>query len=177
MGKIELRSLAREDAIITWKWQNDLIIKEFYSNHPFPVTYEKELEWYEKIIKTNSSTKVFGIEIKEPRKLIGMTFLKNVNRLDRTEYAIFIGDTTEHGKGYSTEATGLTLEFGFNKLGLNRIWLKVHEDNVPAIHLYKKFKFRTEGILRQSVYRSNRYKNELLMALLKEDYTAYDSSS
>ena len=171
MIRIVLRALTRDDAKITWKWQNEPIIKEFYSGHRFSVTYAKELEWYDFILAEESRTRVFGIEIIENGKLIGMTFLKNVNIIDRTaEYAIFIGDTREHGKGYSKEATALTLEHGFKELGLNRIWLKVHEDNVPAIQLYKRFHFKTEGILRESIFRNHRFKNELLMSLLQEEY-------
>lgn len=42
MNKIKLRALSLEDAKITYKWQNLDNIKEYYSGHPFPVSYEKE---------------------------------------------------------------------------------------------------------------------------------------
>jgi RimJ/RimL family protein N-acetyltransferase len=171
MEKIRLRALTAEDAQVTWQWQNSPEIKEFYSDHPYPVNYEMEKLWYEKITYTNIPVTVFGIEILENRKLIGMSILKNINLIHRSaELGIFIGDNSEKHKGYSGEATHLTLKFGFMDMGLNRIYLKVHEDNESAIKLYEKTGFKKEGILRKSVFKNGRFKNEIIMSLLKEEF-------
>ena len=171
MEKIRLRALTTEDAKITWLWQNSPEIKEFYSDHPYPVNFEMEKLWYEKITYTNIPVTVFGIEILENHKLIGMSILKNINLIHRSaELGIFIGDTSEKHKGYSGEATRLTLKFGFLDMGLNRIYLKVHEDNTPALKLYEKNGFKKEGLLRKSVFKNGRFKNEIIMSLLKEEF-------
>jgi RimJ/RimL family protein N-acetyltransferase len=171
MEKIRLRALTAEDAKITWQWQNSPEIKEFYSDHPYPVNYEMEKLWYEKITYTNIPVTVFGIEIQENNKLIGMSILKNINLIHRSaELGIFIGDASEKHKGYSGEATRLTLKFGFLDLGINRIYLKVHEDNTPAIKLYEKNGFKKEGLLRKSVFKNDQFKNEIIMSLLKEEF-------
>jgi RimJ/RimL family protein N-acetyltransferase len=171
MEKIRLRALTAEDAKITWKWQNSPEIKEFYSDHPYPVNYELEKLWYDKITYTNIPVTVFGIEVLENQKLIGMSILKNINLIHRSaELGIFIGDTSEKHKGYSSEATLFTLKFGFMDLGLNRIYLKVHEDNAPAIRLYEKTGFKKEGVMRKSVFKNDRFKNEIIMSLLNEEF-------
>jgi putative acetyltransferase len=53
------------------------------------------------------------------------------------------------------------------KEGLHRIGLHVIADNKIAIHLYEKFGFRREGILKESYFgQDKRYHDELVMGLV-----------
>ncbi|MBC8184202.1 GNAT family N-acetyltransferase [candidate division KSB1 bacterium] len=169
--RLRLRALTMDDAKITWKWRNLEDIVDEYSGHPFPVNYELEKAWYEKFIYSNIPTTTFGIEIFNPEKLIGLTFLKGINYLNReTEFAIIIGDVEERGKGYAQEATQKTLAFAFFKLGLNRVFLKVIEDNSVAVKLYEYCGFVKEGILRESIFKNNKLKNQIVMSILKSEF-------
>jgi RimJ/RimL family protein N-acetyltransferase len=171
MEKIVLRALTESDIQTTLNWNNQRDLKNMYAGHPFPVNIEMEREWYNKIIKSNIPTTVFGIELIKEQKLIGLTILKNINLIHRkAEFAIFIGDINERGKRYSKEATLQTLSFAFNQLGLNRIYLFVQSNNEAAIKLYEKTGFQIEGELRNSVYKNGLFINEIVMGILKEDY-------
>jgi len=175
MEKIILRALTESDIQTTLVWNNQQDIKELYAGHPFPVNIEMERDWFERIIKSNLPTTVFGIELKVGKKLIGLTFLKNINLIHRkAEFAIYIGDETERGKGYSKEATLKTINFAFNQLGLNRTYLFVQSNNDAAIKLYEKTGFKIEGELRKSVFKNGKFMNEILMGLLKEDFDKYE---
>lgn len=171
MNKIKLRALTATDIEKTLIWHNQEDISHLYSGHPFPVNIEMEQKWYEKILTSNFPVTVFGIEYIENKSLIGITVLKDINLINRTaEFSIYIGDKEYRGKGLSHEATLETLRFGFYKLGLNRIFLKVLEENGPAIKLYKTAGFNKEGLFRNSVFKNSCFKNELLMAILKEEF-------
>jgi RimJ/RimL family protein N-acetyltransferase len=171
MKNIRLRALTASDIENTLKWNNQDDIKDLYAGHPFPVNIEMENEWYEKITKSNFPTTVFGIELIQEEKLIGYSILKNINMIHRkAEFGILIGDKNERGKGYSKEATLKTLNFGFNQLGLNRIYLFVQTNNKAAIELYKTTGFKHEGELKSSVYKNGTYINEFVMAVLKEEF-------
>ena len=76
----------------------------------------------------------------------------------------------ERGKGYGQEATQKTLEFAFFKLGLNRVFLKVIEDNSAAVKIYENCGFIKEGILRENIYKNNRFKNQIVMSILKSEF-------
>jgi len=171
MNKIKLRALTTNDIENTLLWHNQDDISDFYSGHPFPVNIEMETKWYKKILTSNFPLTVFGIEYIENQCLIGITVLKDINLINRSaEYAIYIGNKDYRGKGLSNEATVETLRFGFYKLGLNRIYLRVLEENEVAISLYKSTGFIREGLLRNSVLKNNTFKNELLMAILKDEF-------
>src|SRR5690554_4399663 len=126
MKRINLRALTLSDIDRTLDWSNNEEISNLYSGHPFPVNLEMERKWYEKILTSNFPVTVFGIEFTENKLLIGITVLKGINMIDRNaEFAIYIGDMNYKGKGLAKEATIETLKFGFYKLGLHRIYLKV----------------------------------------------------
>lgn len=171
MNKIRLRALSAGDIEKTLQWHNQEDISDFYSGHPFPVNIEMEQKWYEKILTSNFPVSVFGIENIENQCLIGITTLRDINFFNRSaEFSIFIGDIEYRGKGFSNNATSQTLRFGFFKMGLNRIYLKVLEENESAIKLYQTTGFVKEGLLRSSVFKNNCFKNEIIMAILKDEF-------
>jgi len=171
MNKITLRALTETDIPQTLIWHNQEDIRDLYIGHPFPVNREMEELWYKKILTSNYPTTVFGIELIQPKKLIGLTFLKNINNINRSaEFAIYIGDTENRGKGYSKQATHKTLEFAFSRLGLNRVFLKVLKRNHVAQKLYEKLGFKNEGTLRKSIFKNNTFEDELIMGMLKDEF-------
>jgi RimJ/RimL family protein N-acetyltransferase len=171
MNKIKLRALTHADLEKTLAWHNQDDISDFYSGHPFPVNIEMETKWYEKILTSNFPLTVLGIELVESKELIGITVLRDINMINRVaEFGIYIGNTAERGKGLSKEATINTLFFGFFNLNLNRISLKVLEENTPAIKLYETIGFISEGKLRNNVFKNGEYKSELVYSILKDEF-------
>ena len=58
------------------------------------------------------------------------------------------------------------LNHAFNDLNLNRIQLRVLENNESAINLYKAVGFKEEGLLREVVIKNNEYQNMFIMSIL-----------
>jgi RimJ/RimL family protein N-acetyltransferase len=82
-----------------------------------------------------------------------------------------IGDKTYWTQGYGTEAVRLLIKHGFNSLNLNRIFLRVFENNPRAIRAYEKAGFVHEGRERQAEFRDGRYIDVLLMSILKDEFS------
>ncbi len=123
------------------------------------------------MLTSNFPTTVFGIEVNETSTLIGISLFKDIDLLNRSaETAIYIGDQTSRGNGYSKAALALTLDFGFQKLGLHRIWLKVRSDNEKAIGLYKSAGFQQEGSLRDSLFKNGEFKTLMVFSILSGEY-------
>jgi len=175
MSRIKLRALTINDLPKTLAWHNQEDIRDLYLEHPFPVNKEMEELWYNKILKSNYPATVFGIEECKTKELIGITLLKDINNIHRkAEVALYIGDKKYRGKGLSKEATIATLSFAFEKLGLNRVYLNVLARNEAAIKLYNDLGFKKEGHLVESIFKNNKFENEIIMALLKVDFDKAD---
>lgn len=83
---------------------------------------------------------------------IGSVYLRDIDREAGTaEYGVFIGEEKALGKGYGTEAAKLMLAYGFEKLGLQKIYLRLLEDNAGARKSYEKAGFRTIETRRETV--------------------------
>lgn len=87
--------------------------------------------------------------VDENDEYMGTISLKNINRRDKNaEYAI-VTRRVAHGKGYAMSATRDILKLGFEKLGLEKIYLYVSINNVAANKFYRKCGFVEEGIFRK----------------------------
>lgn len=171
MEKIRLRALTMSDIEKTFHWHNQDEIRELYLGHPFPVNIEMEKKWYEKYLYANFPVTVFGVEIVESQELIGLTVLRNIHMINReAEFAAYIGETAHRGKGFSTRAAVMTLDFGFCHLGLNRIYTRIMLENTSSVRFHKSAFFKEEGILRQSVYKKNRFHDQVVMGILKSEF-------
>lgn len=76
------------------------------------------------------------------------------------------------GQGYGTEAIGLMLRYTFEDLGLHRVHLRVAAYNARARRCYEKCSFRVEGIERQSFQVDGVWHDDILMAILREEWEA-----
>jgi putative acetyltransferase len=73
------------------------------------------------------------------------------------------------GKGAGTALMQAVVDLADKWLNLNRLELKVYTDNEPAIRLYKKFGFVTEGTLLQFAYRDGEFVDVYTMARLRSN--------
>lgn len=168
---IRLRALRSEDAELTWKWRNLPEVRKMYAGHPFFVNPEKENLWFQKILTSDYPTAAFGIEIVEIEKLVGLSFLKDINYIHRTaEYSIFMIDKTYENRWYLRHAYFQALDFAFYDLNLNRVWAKIYEYNRKALGLIQYFGFKKEGVIRQSAFMDGEFVNEVILSLLREEY-------
>jgi ribosomal-protein-alanine N-acetyltransferase len=65
-----------------------------------------------------------------------------------------------------TEALGAVLSYGFDTMGLHRVYVR----NAPSRALLRKLGFREEGILRQNTRHDGIWEDTALMAILKSDW-------
>ena len=101
-------------------------------------------------------------------KLIGFCGLNHRDPFAHTaELGITIGDKAYWGRGYGREAVGLLVEYGFTKLNLRRVYLRVHGRNERAIRAYRAAGFVEEGRLRQHVWSDGAYDDLLYMAVMR----------
>ena len=87
-----------------------------------------------------------------------MRHVGSVGRYVHTDY---------QNQGVGTALMKVLLELADNWLMLVRVELEVFADNARAIHLYEKFGFEKEALLRKSVVRDGQYWDNYKMARLR----------
>ena len=102
-----------------------------------------DLQKYLESRVNNPEVKFWGIFL-ESNKFIGTIKLEPINWKNQTAWlGMMIGDSSERGKGYGSQALNLVLDYAENVLLLNDIFLGVHKNNIPAMSIYKKSGFKT----------------------------------
>lgn len=113
----------------------------------------------------------FGIWESEEAKLIGYISLTSLDwHLPEARLTFFI-DQSYSSQGIMTEVLLHLLSFAFEQLRLERIYMRLAQDNYPAQRLARKCAFRREGDLRNAFRRpSGDFFDVMLMALTRAEY-------
>jgi len=74
------------------------------------------------------------------------------------------------GRGYAAEAARLLLHFGFDRLGLHRIWATCDPENAPSIRVLQKIGMQWEGRIRHQYLVRGRWRDSELYAILEDEW-------
>jgi RimJ/RimL family protein N-acetyltransferase len=172
LPKVSLRELSIEDVEDRYNWCLDKDVTKHLNmpNKYPPFTKEETKNWIEMCIKKTNGYEQKAI-IGHDGVHIGWVDLKNIDKLNKhAELGIAIGKKDYWGKGYGLAAMKEMLDYGFNKLDLNKIWLRVEIDNIAAIKSYQRIGYVEEGILRQDRLRDGEYIDRVRMSIIKSEY-------
>ena len=165
-GEICVREFQCTDIPLKVKWINDLENNE-YLHYDIPLEYEKTLRWYE---NRNCATRIDGVIEYEgiPVGLIGLIGIDLTHQ--KAELYISMGDKRYKRKGIGYRAVRLVMEYAFEVLRVNKVFLNVDAENKAACRLYEKAGFICEGYFRQDLLHRGRLIDRKRYAVLKEDF-------
>ena len=123
-GDIRLRKIDYSDTPLIVKWRNSPSVSVNLFSQEI-LTPEKHNWWMENKVATGECAQ-FIIEIGRDNIPIGTVFIKNIDKENnKGEFGIFIGAEDAQGLGYGTLATQFAIQYAFDQLNLNRIYLFV----------------------------------------------------
>jgi RimJ/RimL family protein N-acetyltransferase len=169
--KVRLRAYSKEDIPKARAYLNDPDTGSMMRMRIlFPLRMEDEEKWYQSLDANSSKEYDFAIEAKDNGAYLGGCGVHGIDPKNRLAMVgLFLGK--EHcGQGYGTDVLRVLVDFCFKEINLNRIQLGVFSFNKRAIRCYEKVGFRTEGVLRQEIYRQGKYHDTILMALLRSEW-------
>ena len=113
-------------------------VAKFIGDRREPLTEQQEMDYIKDKIDNNAV--MFSMMEKGTDRFIGnIEFFNRV--FEEAEWGIAITASMQN-KGYGKEALKRSVEYGFNELGLTRIYLGVYADNPRAIHVYESCGFK-----------------------------------
>lgn len=99
--------------------------------------------------------------------IIGHVGLYDIDSIaGKTEFGILLGDNESRGKGYGTKCTMTMVNYAFESLKLHKVTAEVLEENKASEAMFKKCGFSVDGILRDHVFKNDKYYNVLAMSIL-----------
>ena len=166
--RIYLSPRNTEDFEIFTKWMNDFQVSDYIGRSGQLISLEGEKKYLEDHANDEAT---FGIVTLDNDELIGVVGLEEIAyNCRKATLGIFIGNDKYWSKGYGTEAIQLLLDYGFNYLNLNNVYLDVLAINERAIKCYKKCGFKECGRRRKSEFINGKYFDLMSMDILAEEF-------
>lgn len=169
--QVIIREFRREDIPKKVEWINNPENNRFL-HYDIPIEVSKTQKWFDNNVgRTDRYDAVIEVD-GVPCGTIGLLSIDRIN--SKAEYYIAMGETSLKGKGISTQASKLILEYGFKKLGLNRIYLFTETENIPAQKLFEKIGFKKEGCIRDDIISHGRFVDRYTYGICRKDYMKED---
>lgn len=173
--KVYLKSLGIEDADQIAAKANDYEVAyniAEWGSFPHPYQKSDALTFIENATRALAEGREvhLGIRMAETNELIGVLGLKEISAKNKkAEVGFWIGKSYWH-KGYSTQAVSMIVEYGFEKLKLNKITANVFAFNEASVRLLQKLGFVREGLLRDNILQKDDFVDSMLFGILKKEY-------
>jgi RimJ/RimL family protein N-acetyltransferase len=143
-------------------------------SHPYPHGEAERYIVRQKEEREAGHAFTFVIEQK-PEEFCGLIELRAIDRIHLQGELSFWLKVEAWGKGYMSEAVNAMIQFGFEGLGLNRLYAFHMLRNPATGRILQKNGFQQEGLLRQRVIKWSKFEDVALWAVLKDDLKNRDS--
>lgn len=166
-NKVSIRKFNEKDINNKIKWINDSDNNKFL-HYDLPLEYSKTLNWYN---NNKDNTNRYDAVIEFENIPVGLIGLLNIDKKNlKAEYYIVIGEKQYKGLGIAKKATLLLLEYAFNELKLNKIYLYTEIDNISAQKLFEKIGMSREGLLKSDLFYNNKFVDRYIYSISCEEY-------
>jgi len=151
---------------------NNLNVSKWLAVVPYPYTERFAEEFIAYCIENKTDGYSFAIELLSENKVIGGTNINKINPVQGTASGGIWLNEAYHGHGYGTEAFRKRAEFAFNVLNLRRLESGCFAGNEASLGMQQKIGYVVEGLRRKGFLcrADGQYKDEITMALLREDW-------
>jgi ribosomal-protein-alanine N-acetyltransferase len=138
---------------------------------PYPIALARRwvahrIKWWDEARGVTYAITLHG----EPDMLLGTVSLRRYIRDRRAELGYWLAQPA-WGNGFATEAAEAAIDFGFERLGLARIYAQVLADNRGSLRVLDKLGMVNEGVKRQHVLKARRLHDVVLYGLLCDEWS------
>ena len=74
------------------------------------------------------------------------------------------------GQGYASEAAHLIVGFGFESLGIHRVWAECDSENAASLRVLDKLGMRREGLFMHNCQIRGEWRDTALYAILEDEW-------
>lgn len=135
----------------------------------YSFTKEEVVSFFLKSIE--GGDRYFFLIIAPDGRIVGESVVNEIDwDLRRANFRIAIYHPAERGQGIGTWAAEMTRDFAFEELKLHRLELDVYSFNPRAERAYLKVGFKREGVLKDAVMDNGKYADDILMAILEDEW-------
>lgn len=164
-----IRDLSPNDVEALVKYANNYSVSRFLRDvFPYPYKIEDAEKWVNFVMNDKNN---FAYAIADESELIGVigaNLNSDVNRFT-LEIGYWIGEPFWN-KGITTKAVKLYCNFLFTNYNFNHLTASIFEGNEASAKVVQKAGFVLEGVFRKNVFKENRFLDQYIYGILKEEF-------
>ena len=171
-ARLVLRPLTPQDAPSLSHLAGRREIADTTISIPHPYSQEQAQQWIAETadLFAKGKSAVFAMEPKSKGMLAGTIGLRDINAEHLQAELGFWVAVECWQQGYATEAARAVIGFGFEQLGLNRIYAHHMVRNPASGRVLTKIGMQQEGLLRQCVRKWGVFEDVVLLAVLRQEW-------
>jgi RimJ/RimL family protein N-acetyltransferase len=172
-ARLVLGPFESKDAAELQRLAGDREIADTTLSIPHPYDLDHALAWIGNQRKESVRGRAVNFALRQlpNSSLVGSVGLRDIDLEHlQAELGFWIGREW-WSQGYASEAASAVIRFGFESLGLNRIYAHHMARNPAAGKVLRHVGMKREGVLRQRVRKWGVYEDVVLYAILREDLT------
>ncbi|MDO8359426.1 MAG: GNAT family N-acetyltransferase [Devosia sp.] len=171
--RLRLRPFSRGDVDAVYSYRSRPDVSEFLFDQP--MSHEECAEAVRiragQLAFSGEGDKiVLAVERRDDGRVIGEVSLIWRHVADRQAELGYILHPDAHGRGYATEAASALLAFGFDIVGLHRVYARCDARNAASANVMQRLGMRQEAHFREHAQFKGRWDEELVCAMLESEW-------
>lgn len=165
----KIRSYTKNDLTSLVKYANNYNISKWLKDSfPFPYTEDEAVVWIATCTSQNPETCFAIADQNELIGGIGFHIREDVFRYN-AEIGYWLAEPF-WGRNIISRAVKKMTHFIFTNFNINRIYANVFDGNPASAKVLTKCGYRKEAVLKQSVFKENKFLDQNIYAILREDF-------
>jgi RimJ/RimL family protein N-acetyltransferase len=170
--KIGLRAIEPDDLQKLLAWRNQPEFRRYFREYR-ELHSTNQQAWYNNLVVADPGTRMFSIVDPNDGKLLGACGLCYIDWINRTaDFSIYIGhDHLYIDDVYAVDAGFQLLKYGFEELGLHRIWCEIYDFDEAKKNFLPRLGFALDGRHRQTHWAEGAWHDSLFYAILIDEFS------
>lgn len=166
-NRVGLRAVEEPDLELLRDWRNIPDFRKHFREHR-ELGMANQKAWFAKLSASPNDFMFVIVDLKnqEPIGACGLLYTSWVIR--SADFSFYIGRDAAYidDDGDAADAARLLIEYGFNDLNLNKVWMELYEFDQRKLDFFlKRFGFTTDGKLPDNCFCDGRYWDSYLISL------------
>jgi RimJ/RimL family protein N-acetyltransferase len=164
-----IRAIEEDDLHQLLIWRNMPELRRYFREYR-ELNQQQQLSWFNEKVNNDITTRMFSI-VDHQGNLLGAAGLCYIDWVNRTaDFSIYIGrDNLYIDLKYAPDAAQTIIKYGFEELGLNRLWSEIYSYDQSKVKFFNELGFHLDGKHRQTHWAENKWHDSLFFSLLATD--------
>lgn len=163
--------MALEDLPTLLEYRNRPEYRQFFREYR-ELNLEMQRRWFDTTVNQDNTVRMFSIIERSNGRLLGACGLCYIDWLSRSaDFSIYIGaDDFYIDERFAPDCSSVLLRYGFEELGLNRVWAEIYEIDEAKKKLFDTLGFTLESRQHEHHWTQGRWVDSLFYSLLSREF-------